>query len=331
MVVAPFDSLAPGDRAMLETWVDVRATVARADLGDHASPFTTEEVLAVDALPTTRRRYCLAGVGDEVAGAGILVESLVDNRHLAFVGCSVLPSWRRHGVGTALAEAGEALARSGGRTVVRAQTAWVAGGTDTSGEGFAASRGYAPALTMLQNELDLTRPHGEASGAADPDPAYEIDVAVGALPEEWLADRATLQARMSTDAPSGELPTEEERWDADRLRESVAATLRAGRTRVEAVARHRASGRLVAYSYVECPRATPELAYQEDTLVAREHRGHGLGIALKRELVRVLRAERPRVRTIRTWNATTNEPMLAVNTALGFRPVAMERDWHKAL
>ena len=39
------------------------------------------------------------------------------------------------------------------------------------------------------------------------------------IPEEFLDDRALLEQRMSTDAPHGDLPVEEERWDGERVRE----------------------------------------------------------------------------------------------------------------
>jgi GNAT superfamily N-acetyltransferase len=79
------------------------------------------------------------------------------------------------------------------------------------------------------------------------------------------------------------------------------------------------------------PRDAPALGYQQDTLVLREHRGHGLGLALKLANHRALVAALPGVLRVRTWNAVENAHMLAVNTALGFRPSGYSREWHKHL
>jgi RimJ/RimL family protein N-acetyltransferase len=62
--------------------------------------------------------------------------------------------------------------------------------------------------------------------------------------------------------------------------------------------------------------------YQWDTLVRREHRGHGLGLALK---IRAMQASADLLegRTrVTTFNAASNQHMIAVNDRLGFRQTA---------
>jgi GNAT superfamily N-acetyltransferase len=104
-----------------------------------------------------------------------------------------------------------------------------------------------------------------------------------------------------------------------------------GRRSVETVARHVASGRLVGFTHVQVTADRPHLAYQHDTLVLREHRGHRLGVRLKAANALALREAMPQVRTVRTWNAVDNAPMLAVNRALGYRPSGRETEWQKVL
>ena len=60
------------------------------------------------------------------------------------------------------------------------------------------------------------------------------------------------------------------------------------------------------------------MAYQQDTLVMREHRGHGLGLRMKAAGTLALMEGSPATTSVRTWNADDNAPMLAVNHALGF-------------
>lgn len=162
-------------------------------------------------------------------------------------------------------------------------------------------------------------------------PGYVVETSVDDTPDAWLEDRVVLQHRMSTDSPVGDLDLREERWDAERLREQRRATRRSNRRAIESVAREVASGRLVGFTQLQVPLADPVLAYQQDTLVLREHRGHGLGAAVKAANLAALRVEFPQVRTLRTWNAEENGPMIAVNEALGYRTTALQREWQKRL
>jgi GNAT superfamily N-acetyltransferase len=158
-----------------------------------------------------------------------------------------------------------------------------------------------------------------------------IETVWDTLPEDWLDDRAVLARRISTDAPMGDLDLEEEDWDADRVREQWARGRAQGRRSVESVARHLESGRLVGFTDLMISASTPNLGYQGDTLVLREHRGHGLGAALKRANLEAIRSHQPQVRTVRTWNAQSNEPMLRVNREIGFVVTGYTHEWQKRL
>jgi GNAT superfamily N-acetyltransferase len=61
----------------------------------------------------------------------------------------------------------------------------------------------------------------------------------------------------------------------------------------------------------------PGVLHQDDTGVSREHRGRGIATALKLKVIEF--AKKNGYRTIKTWNDSTNAPMLAVNTKLGFK------------
>ena len=64
---------------------------------------------------------------------------------------------------------------------------------------------------------------------------------------------------------------------------------------------------------------TPTLAHQHDTAVMGSHRGHRLGLLLKAELMSWLSEAEPQIESIDTWNAESNDHMIAVNEALGYR------------
>ena len=68
---------------------------------------------------------------------------------------------------------------------------------------------------------------------------------------------------------------------------------------------------------------------QDDTLVMPDHRGRGLGMALKVAVLELLAAEHPERRVIHTWNAVENTFMQRINRDLGFRPVERELEMQR--
>jgi GNAT superfamily N-acetyltransferase len=70
---------------------------------------------------------------------------------------------------------------------------------------------------------------------------------------------------------------------------------------------------------------------QDDTLVMPDHRGHGLGTALKVAVLRILAADHPERRIVHTWNALENTPMQRINRELGFRPVERELEMQRQI
>jgi RimJ/RimL family protein N-acetyltransferase len=167
------------------------------------------------------------------------------------------------------------------------------------------------------------------AGARRASAGYELVVWHDRVPEELLEDRALLERRMTTDAPFGDLPVEEEHWDGARIREHEQATADRGRTVLSAGATQ--DGRLVAFTDLHVPLATPEHARQGATLVLREHRGHRLGALVKTAVLRELAVRHPQVQRITTVNAPGNAPMVAVNDALGFTPAGRLTSWSTRL
>ena len=319
---------APGAEARFLSWVAVLDGVARADLGEDHDAWSAHELRALEAAKDKQRLFVLAVRDGEPVGAGTVIVPLLDNEGSAQVAVAVLPEARRRGLGATILHWAEDRARRLGRTTLQAETEWLGGIDDDPHAGWAARQGYAAAQTVLRCDLDL---RGAPDAAVGQPTGYRIETHVGPAPESDLADRAHLLRRLSTDAPMGDLALEEEQWDEDRVREDDERALAMGRGVIGSYARHLASGRLVGYTTIQVPEDTPALAYQHDTLVLAEHRGHGLGLALKVANHGALAEALPRVRTVRTWNAVENEPMLAVNAVLGYAPSGYSREWQKHL
>jgi RimJ/RimL family protein N-acetyltransferase len=208
-------------------------------------------------------------------------------------------------------------------------------------EGRSASRGFGPALgfTAVQEEVrrDIALPldpavvAGLAAVAAEHAADYDLRSWRDAVPDDLVEDQAHLFRRMSTDVPLAELDWREEEWDAARVRRNEQDVQAMGRTWFGAGAVHRPTGRMVAYTTVGVPLAAPERAYQWDTLVLSEHRGHRLGTLVKLACLQRLVQEVPEVRSISTWNAAENAPMIRVNDALGARVNGRLVNWQKRL
>jgi hypothetical protein len=53
--------------------------------------------------------------------------------------------------------------------------------------------------------------------------------------------------------------------------------------------------------------------------VVRDHRGHRLGLLLKAGMLLWLAETEPQLESVDTWNAESNDHMIAVNEQLGYR------------
>ncbi|GAA4348400.1 GNAT family N-acetyltransferase [Angustibacter luteus] len=333
--------------ALLEGWVAVGMASARAEFGDRHTVYSIDEVREMQREVTTRRIHRLAavaptdggvglGAGGQVVGEAAIHLPLLDNTHFAALFLSVHPRWRRQGIGRALLTELERRAVEAGRRTLCLESD-LAPNPDAAAYSFAPRHGYAPALVTTRYDLDL--PDGdldpllaglEAEGARH---ATEYDLLTwwDDVPDAWVDQRAHLSERMATDAPMGEVDVEEEVWDAERVRETFRVARAMGRHVVETVAVHRASGQAVAFTAMAVAEHTPDVAYQWDTLVLSEHRGHRLGQLVKAANLRALRDRMPAVARVVTWNADVNAPMLRVNRELGFAPIGVNTEWQKTL
>ena len=318
-------------------------------LGDRHGSRTPEEDLAfIRGSSSDRFRLGVLREGDRVVGAWGLRMPQLDNLSTAMVMADVAPDARRRGHGTRVLAHVEQLAREAGRTALQSWQLLPYDETEPDPtSAFATRHGYVSALPSLRSDLDLEDGPGGPDGGPDLGRALAaLDAEVGGLrergerdyrlvtwwdrcPDEHLVDRAHLMQRMSTDAPTGDLTAEEERWDGARVREYEEIAEAMNRDTVETAALHLPSGRLVAFTQISVPRADPATSYQWDTLVLREHRGLRLGMWIKAANLRAVVARHPRIRRLTTYNAESNAPMLRVNFAMGFTPVCRETCFEK--
>lgn len=261
----------------------------------------------------------------------------LDNVSKVMVELVVHPEHRRRGVGRALHTHAAEFARACGRTSLLGEYVtqlpdgpW----RDPGHARFAAAMGAKPALTGVRRVLDLTIVDrsawaGLTESAWPHADGYSLVRWCGPMPEEFLDDIAALDSRLLMDAPMGDLDIEPERVDAARLRARDEVVIRRGRRPYHVAARHDQTGRLVAWTTIAFDVDVTRHAWQNITLVDPLHRGHRLGLLVKLDnLAHVLAAE-AQLREINTWNAAENQHMIAINEAIGFRPVDSWIDWQQ--
>ncbi|CAN5202252.1 GNAT family N-acetyltransferase [soil metagenome] len=330
----------PRDDAVVAAWFGVIDAGQRAGRPDEPGWLLQEQaaILRLGAEPDTdERRVGLVAVQDgQVVAAARLDLPMADNTHLADVLIITHPGHRRRGAGRALVQEVERQARGAGRTTLTAASDELPGE-----QGRSASRGFGPALgfAAMQEEVrrDIALPldpavaAGLAAVAAEHAADYDLRSWHDAVPEDLVEDQAQLFRRMSTDVPLAELDWREELWDAARVRRDEHHVQVMDRTFLGAGAVHRPTGRMVAYTTMGVPRTAPQRAYQWDTLVLTEHRGHRLGTLVKLACLQRLAEQVPEARVISTWNAAENAPMIRVNDALGARVNGQLVNWQKRL
>ena len=150
------------------------------------------------------------------------------------------------------------------------------------------------------------------------------------IPDAWVADMVSMLSVFVGMVPMGDLDVVDSVWTAKRLRSGEDRAIAAGRTRLMAVAIE-PGGRLCGFSDLRLDGETPRHAMVGGTLVLPEHRGHGLGLAMKLATHRLAIDLFPSCTTIETGNAGVNTAMNAVNDVLGYRVVERAIDVHRRL
>jgi GNAT superfamily N-acetyltransferase len=294
------------------------------------------------------KRVLLARLGGAIVGRAVLQRQLGDSE-VGWFDVQVLPEFEGRGIGSALSDAIETLARDAGlsHVITYAVSRDAPGERVTAPTGFGSvptgnrevrfllargwtleqvERGSRFALPADAEALAALRAEAERH-AGD----YRVLSWAGATASELLDELAGLQTRMSTDAPSAGLDEPLDVWSAERFATKEALLLDSPVQLLTAAVRHEPSGRLAGFTRLGAPHDTGKAVGQWDTIVLREHRGHRLGTLLKVANLQQLAQVAPGHPSVLTWNAEENRPMLAVNEAVGFVPIGYEGAWKKLL
>ncbi|MFD4420307.1 GNAT family N-acetyltransferase [Agromyces sp. NPDC058484] len=347
------EALGTPEAAEFEAYAAIGFELERANWGHDHFAETAAELLGLQHNDAHRGRALVAAWEDAVmVGRAALGWERDAGATTVELALGVLPSHRRRGVGSKLLAAAESFTRDLGRSTVVAYSDHPDGGSlpadapmlrapdgdavlpaSAPAAGFAASHGYA--LAQLERVSSLTvsgrtdefRRALEARTARAAARGYRLVAWTDRTPDGLVDAYAAARERMALDVPAGGVTIDEERWDAERVREHEDEQLDGG-TSVLVAAAVTGDGEIAGYTELELPLGR-SIVYQYDTLVVGPHRGNGLGMLVKlANLVRLAEAA-PERTDVYTWNADENEHMLAINIALGFRRCGLEAAWQR--
>ncbi|MFJ1752931.1 GNAT family N-acetyltransferase [Kitasatospora sp. NPDC088134] len=319
--IQPLDPELAPERQLVE-YHAMRAAAVAVDFPEDP-PLTYRAAIGRLRTPPVEEGPCRFWVGTldgRLAGSVRLALPEGTNDAIAHVEVHVHPEQRRRGLGTALLRAVLPAVLASGRPTVLGHPMK----PDSAGAVWTAGLGFEVTHSMVMQVLDLAAT--PARRWELPGPAgYRLAHWTGAAPDELLDSYAVAREAVQ-DAPLGRSSYRPISWTPARVRENERELADAGAEQRVAVAVEDGTDRIAGVHVVHFYPHRPEIGYVHDTSVLAEHRGHGLGAAMKAGLTRRLRAERPDAERICTTTTTTNRWMIDINHGLGYR-TARTMNW----
>jgi len=235
----------------------------------------------------------------------------------------VHPDSRRLGVGQGLLRAAVARANAEGYATLGVEAI---GGTPAVK--FYEAMGFECAYMETRSVLELSTVDWLLLGemAAGVSAGYRIEYFPGGPPEELYESYAAAKYLAQSAVDPKDLDLRPSSHNANRLRASLRTLHMRGMKPYIVLGIHESSGEVVGLTEVVVAAQHPDRADQYDTVVVPEHRGYGLGRALKARMLFELRSAVPKLKSVQTWNSFDAEGMLKVNSELGFHA---DREWRE--
>lgn len=232
---------------------------------------------------------------------------------------SVDPRHQGCGFGSALTRAAEDASPASTTRFVASAYRSTPDVVDALVRGFARPLGYAAATTETVVELDLRSTSLPAPLVPD---GYELFTYVNGVPEQLREQVGQIKGLVDAEAPNGDLGWGETPVSPVEYAEEIDLWVAQGRTAFESLAVDEHGG-VAAWTCLVAAADMRRPAQIEGTLVVGQHRGRGLGVAVKLACLREAQ-QLGTVSRVRTSSDDRNVWMRAINTELGFIPVESE-------
>lgn len=248
------------------------------------------------------------------------------NRNLSWFWIELDPAVRRQGLATRLLDVVLAAAEADGRTVTGSSAT-----EDSAGAAFLAATGTTKRAIERKSRLDIPKVDDAllkqwVDDAAVKAPGYSAVAWDGPVPDEHLDAFIRVRHVMNT-APRDDIEMEDWVHTPERQREQEEKILAKGDFWWTIAVRHDESGEFAGFTDIYFSKWWDDLCWQGNTGVDPAHRGKAIGRWLKAAMLLRLKAEKPECWRIDTWNAGSNEHMLAINNDLGFEVVQWFSAW----
>ncbi len=183
---------------------------------------------------------------------------------------------------------------------------------------------------LRPGDVDRSLMESWVAKAAERAGDYELLFMETPVPEEHLEAICVVNDVMN-DAPFEDYVHEEEKTTPENWRELERVLTERGDKLLNYVARHRETGEFVGFTNLNVASLWPEQSFIWNTGVHSDHRNKGLGRWIKASMTLHVLDHYPLIERMDTWNAGSNEPMLNINVAMGFRPVLVQVSWQGEL
>ncbi|GAA2838183.1 hypothetical protein GCM10010441_73140 [Kitasatospora paracochleata] len=257
-------------------------------------------------------RFWVGSLDGRLAGSVRIALPEGSNSGIAQVEVHVHPELRRLGVGTALLRAAMPAVLESRRGTVLGQPMK----PDSAGAPWVAGLGFEVTHSMVMQVLRIATTPARLWEVSVP-AGYRLTQWTGATPEQ-LIDSYAVARQAIQDAPSGRTSYRETAWTPDSVRDADRELAAAGAEQRVVIAIDDTTEQVVGVHVVHNYPHRREIGYIHDTSVLAAHRGHGLGLAMKAAMTRLITDERPDMNLICTTTATTNTHMININHALGY-------------
>lgn len=327
--IQPID-LATVDDAVMRQLVSLRKALdAEARPEDPPYPDAMIEARFRTTSKLSQQTTFVALAGDELVGRATFVRNFTgSNDDTREVELAVHPAHRRRGVGRSLLSAGVKGIADGDARLLE----WFTSSRIPASEAVSLKVEAKPGLRMRVSQLDLGSIDRALmrTWAATVPAGYRLEWIVDHIPDQLLEQ--TLEAyRAINRMPLEDLDVQPWKFTEEIVRDWERTRKERGQTYWLILAVHAASGEAAGFTDVVFDVRSAHQIHQGGTAVDPKHQGRDLGKCLKATMVNRIMADLPAARFIRTENAGTNAPMLAINVGMGFRPAWEETIWQLPL